>query len=115
MRRADFGDEHEVDSRLRQALEPSDESVERVVTKALATPKPVTLTRWKPALAAASLAVFAVIGARYLARVDPAPPPLRIEVRADQEPAFHITNTGGAITVTAPSGQVVAIVAGGAS
>jgi len=110
---ADPDDRHEVDERLRREFDPDAALVARVVSSSLATNAPSN-RRWWVAVAV-SIVVIALVGLVASRNTQPVAAGIQIEVRAAHRAAFRITSSGGAVTVTAPSGQVVAIVAGGQS
>ncbi len=110
----------DVDSYLRQVLEPEPGSARRVARQALRPPSPSPRRlRWRLVAAPAICVLVALAGSLWWSLgSSPAPPaarPVVVEIRRTHRPAFEITNSGGVVAVTSPTGQVLAIVSGGNS
>lgn len=106
----DLDPHRSLDEQLRESLNPKPGAASRVARGALAQPErpPGGLPRW--GWLAASLFFIALVAAgAWWGALPKAPEP------TPPVAAFHIENSGGLVTVVAPSGQVKALISGGSS
>jgi len=105
-------EQHPIDDLLRQRLQLSATRVQRLARRAM-VPRPAVrklADRWMAAAAVAGVLVLASLLRR---EAKPTMVELEIRVAAPQEAAFRLSGRGSAVEIVDPSGQVMAIVAGG--
>jgi len=101
-----------LDGLLKEALEPEPRTVRRVIRASLAAPE--RRRGWRLVWAAAAAAFVLGVGLLALAPWRQAEPPPQ-QLQAVQAEAIVISNEGGVLTVTTPSGCEWVSVAGGDS
>jgi hypothetical protein len=87
-----------LDERIREALEPSPEAVERIVRNALAAPEPSPRRPWALPMAVALGLVLGVTLLRIGRPIPPAPQP----ARQARQAVVSIANVGDVVVATSP-------------